>query len=258
MKHFHDLLLMNQDNLENKEEEDTSPELKSIYIHYPSKELKETYIQHFQEKKIVQIESFLTPYFAEDLFKTSLLEKKWNLASGFGKMKFEKPLEPKFENANQLQVKNINLHFKEDEFTYIFHRSMNNKIPSRMEFLIRQQLSSPEFLSYINQITNVKVTQLSTLFLSKYKSSHFLGPHSDKGNGKLAFVLNLTKFWKPQHGGILHFLSEDRKDIIDSYVPGFNNLILFEVPEEEERPHFVSHVNPYVKHSRFAITGWFR
>ena len=52
MKHFHDLLLMNQDNLENKEEEDTSRELKSIYIHYPSNELKETYIQRFQEKKI--------------------------------------------------------------------------------------------------------------------------------------------------------------------------------------------------------------
>lgn len=256
MKHFNDLLLMNQDNSENKEE-DASCEPKSIYIHYPPNELKETYIKLFQEKKIIQIESFLSTYFAEDLFKTALLQKKWNLASGYSKMKFEKPLEPKFENANQLQVKNINLHFKEDEFTYMFNRSMNNKTPSRMEFLIRQQLSSPEFLSYIYQITNIKVTQLSTLFLSKYKSSHFLGPHSDKGNGKLAFVLNITKFWKPQHGGILHFLSEDRKDIIDSYVPGFNNLILFEVPEEEERPHFVSHVNPYVKHSRFAITGWF-
>ena len=230
---------------------------KSSFINYPSKINIELYQSIFNQKKIIQIQSILTKYFAEDLFKAAIFEKKWTLASGFGKMKFEKPLEPKYENANHLQIKNINLHFKEDEFTYMFHRSMNNKNFNKMEMLIRNQLNSPEFLDLIYQITNIRVAKLSTLFLSKYKSSHFLGPHSDKGNGKLAFVINLSKFWKPQYGGILHFLNEERTEIIDSYVPGFNNLILFEVPDDKELPHFVSHVNPYVKFNRFTITGWF-
>jgi len=56
MKHFHDLLLMNQDNLETKEEGNTPYTPTSIYIHYPNNELKEIYIKRFQEKKIVQIE----------------------------------------------------------------------------------------------------------------------------------------------------------------------------------------------------------
>ena len=43
------------------------------------------------------------------------------------------------------------------------------------------------------------------MFLSRYKSGHFLAPHSDINNGKLAFVFNLTKNWKPQYGGPTFF-----------------------------------------------------
>ena len=45
--------------------------------------------------------------------------------------------------------------------------------------------------------------------MSRYKGGHFLSPHSDKGNGKIAFVISLTKKWKPEYGGILHFMNDD-------------------------------------------------
>ncbi len=134
---------------------------------------------------------------------------------------------------------------------------MNNTKPNFLEYCIRKHLNSEKFINMINSITNKNITQLSTLFMSKYKSNNFLNPHSDKGNGKIAFVLNLSKFWKPQYGGILNFLDESKNNIIKSFVPGFNNLILFEVPEDSNKPHFVSHVSPNIKHSRFAITGWY-
>ena len=57
--------------------------------------------------------------------------------------------------------------FKNDSFTYIFHRTMNNTKPDYLEYLIRKQLSSPEFIHMIKQITNIEVSSLSTLFLSK-------------------------------------------------------------------------------------------
>jgi Rps23 Pro-64 3,4-dihydroxylase Tpa1-like proline 4-hydroxylase len=215
------------------------------------------YNQKFIQKKIIQIKNILTYESAEEIYKYIFLHKNWNLSSGFDKFKFTKPIQKQFDKANELQIKNINDKFKNDFFTYMFHRTMNNNKPDYLEYLVRKQLNSPEFITIIKKITNLEISSLSTLFLSKYKPGHFLSPHSDKGNGKLAFVLNLSKFWKPQYGGILHFLDEDRQNIIDSYVPDFNNLILFEVPEDHDRPHFVSHIVPNIKHSRYAITGWY-
>ena len=78
----------------------------------------------------------------------------------------------------------------------------------------------------------------------------------DINNGKLAFVFNLTKNWKPQYGGILHFLNTNRTDILHSFVPSFNNLLIFEVPKEGI-PHYVSHIAPLVKYNRYALTGWY-
>lgn len=236
-----------QENIQNKEEKELINYNLNIY------ELKGEYIKI----NAVQINDILEESFAEALFKHAFLEKNWVLSTGFGKNKFQKATTKQFEKANALQIKNVNNHFKNDEFTYIFHRSMNNNKPNFLEFCIRKQLNSEKFIEMINNITNKNITRLSTMFLSKYKPNNFLSPHSDKGNGKVAFVLNLSKFWKPQYGGILNFLDESRKNIIRSYVPGFNNLILFEVPENGDKPHFVSHVAPNIKHNRYAITGWY-
>lgn len=125
------------------------------------------------------------------------------------------------------------------------------------EFTIRKVLGSPEFIEFLNSITGLGLTQLTTLFLSKYKSGNFLSPHSDKGNGRLAFVLNLSMGWKPQYGGNLHFMNEDRTEIIETVVPEYNSFYVFYVPDGTGIPHFVGHVAPGIKVSRYAVTGWF-
>ena len=217
--------------------------------------LKYIYISN---NKKLKIPNFLESQFAEELFKHAFFEKNWNLASGIDKNKFEKQNIPQFDKINNLQIKNVSSAFGKDQFSYIFYRSMNNsKNISFLEFTLRKILNSPEFINTLNEITGLELTQLTTLFMSKYKSGNFLSPHSDRGNGRLAFVINLTKFWKPQYGGNLHFMNDDRTEILDTFVPEFNNLVVFYVPEGDGVPHFVSHVAPNVKHNRFAVTGWF-
>ena len=208
-------------------------------------------------KKLI-IKDFLNDYFAENLFRYIFLEKNWILATGIDKNKYEKADILQNNKINQLQIKNVNSSFGKDQFSYIFYRSMNatNKI-SFFEFTLRNIFNSKDFINKLNEITGLELTKLNTLFLSKYKSGSFLSPHSDKGNGKLAFVLHMSKYWKPQYGGVLHFMNHDRTEIINSFVPLFNSFMIFEVPNEIGIPHFVSHVSPNVKLNRYAITGWF-
>ena len=216
----------------------------------------EKYKNIFEKNKKVKIENLLITKVAEILFKHALTEKNWILSTGHDATKYEKRINKQFEKANAIQIKKIQDKFKNDHFSYIFLRSMNNIKPSFLEYTLRKNMGSEEFIHYLNKITNLNLTKLNTLFLSKYKGGNFLSPHSDNGNGKLAFVLNLTKNWKPQYGGILHFMNDTKTEIVESFTPLFNNFMLFEVPEGGI-PHFVSHVVPYVKQERYSITGWY-
>ena len=213
--------------------------------------------ERYKVSERLKIDNFLDEQFAESLYKYVYLEKSWTLATGLNKNKYEKKNVPMFDKINQLQIKNVSAGFGKDEFSYIFYRAMNNQNISYFEFILRKTLNSHAFIDILNNITGLNLTQLTTLFLSKYKSGNFLSPHSDQGNGRLAFVINLSKFWKPQYGGNLHFLNDDRTEIIETFVPGFNNMLIFYVPEENGIPHYVSHIAPNVKFSRYAITGWF-
>jgi SM-20-related protein len=216
--------------------------------------------QDFSNKKKLVIKNFLEINFVETLFRNVCLEKNWSLATGIDSIKYEKPNTPQNDKINNIQIKNVNNAFSNDHFSYIFYRSMNAGKGQKMnffEFSLRQTLSSPEFIAKLNIITGLTLTKLTTLFLSKYKSGCFLSPHSDKGNGKLAFVLHISKNWKPQYGGLLHFMNEDRTEITDTFVPCFNTFMIFDIPPETGISHYVSHIAPGLKNSRYAITGWF-
>jgi len=205
---------------------------------------------------IVSIPDIFNNEFVELLFKYSLTEKNWVLACGIDKVRYENKIAPMNQQKNDLLGVEVNKAFSQNRFSYIFHRTMNNKTPSLIEQNIRGALESPNFLELLNNITGMNLTKLSTLFMSKYRSGHFLSPHSDKGNGKIAFVISLSKDWKPQYGGLLHFLNEDRTQIIETLCPVFNNMVIFKV-DDIEKPHFVSHVAPNVIFNRISISGWF-
>lgn len=218
---------------------------------------KEILKKIFVEKNKLKIDNFFKDSYAEILYSYLSNNKDWNLSTGIDKNKYEKKNIPQLNNINTLQIKNVNNAFSKDQFSYIFNRFMNGTNMSIHEYSLRQLLNSKDFINNLNDITGLELTKLTTLFASKYKPGNFLSPHSDKGNGRLAFVINLTKNWKPQYGGNLHFMNETRTEIIDTIVPSFNNLFIFYVPEEKGIPHYVSHVVNGIKYNRYAITGWF-
>jgi Rps23 Pro-64 3,4-dihydroxylase Tpa1-like proline 4-hydroxylase len=214
--------------------------------------------QNFQENGKIVIENFLNENFAEKAYNViiNLPLHTWFNCCGSNNIKIEKRIIPINKKKQELSIMLAKNSFNKDNFSYNFHRNMGlrkNEI-TIVEKIFRDIFSNSFFLNLINNITNLNISTNNQLFLSKYKYGHFLSPHSDINNGKIAYVLGMTKNWKPQYGGVLHFMDEKRENIIDSYVPKFNTLILFKVPENGI-PHFVSHVNIQNK-NRYTITGW--
>jgi Rps23 Pro-64 3,4-dihydroxylase Tpa1-like proline 4-hydroxylase len=212
--------------------------------------------EEFNNKKKIIIKKILVPEFAEILLKYSLLDKNWVLAAGIDKVRYENKIDFANQKKNDMIGLEVNKAYSQNRFSYIFHRTMNNKNPSLIEQNLRHLLESKDFINFLNSVTNMNLTKLTTMFMSRYRSGHFLSPHSDKGNGRLAFVISLSKDWKPQYGGLLHFLSKDRETIIDTYCSIFNNMIIFGV-DELDQPHFVSHVSLNVLFNRISIGGWY-
>ena len=91
---------------------------------------------------------------------------------------------------------------------------------------------------------------------TRYGPGHFLTAHNDNIAGKnclAAYVINMTPFWRADWGGNLLFLGKEGH-VEEGYVPCFNALNLFRVPQV----HMVSHVAPFANARRYSITGWLR
>ena len=209
----------------------------------------------------VTIPNIFVSKYAEILYRgiKKLPNRNWYQMCGIRNTVYQKRLIGINDKNNKDNIKEANKTFAKNEFAFNFHRTFENRYKeiSYLEYSIRKILSSPQFINTIREITGIEITILKQLFLSRYRSGHFLSTHSDVGNGTLAFVINITKNWKPEYGGILHFLSEDRKVIIDSIVPIFNNMSLFFVKPVDGTPHYVSHVVPGIAETRYALTGWY-
>lgn len=79
----------------------------------------------------------------------------------------------------------------------------------------------------------------------------FLGTHNDAepdGRRERAWVLHMTRDWRPEYGGLLRFADGE------TVVPGFNLLTLFDVPLDHE----VTPVADSAPAGRYALAGWIR
>jgi len=117
-------------------------------------------------------------------------------------------------------------------------------------------LNSPEFLDFARRVTGVASIALVDAQATRYRPGHFLTHHDDLIAEKkrvAAYVLNFTARWVADWGGILQFISADGH-VAEGYVPVFNALNLFRVPQL----HAVSYVAPFAQAPRLSITGWLR
>ncbi|MDQ4087105.1 MAG: 2OG-Fe(II) oxygenase [Pseudomonadota bacterium] len=117
-------------------------------------------------------------------------------------------------------------------------------------------MCSAELMEFMRTLTGAQDITFADAHASRYRAGHFLTAHDDLNQGmgrRAAYVLNLTPQWRPDWGGMLQFY-DDRGNILRGFMPAFNTLNIFRVPQ----PHSVSWVTPLAGAPRFAVTGWLR
>jgi Rps23 Pro-64 3,4-dihydroxylase Tpa1-like proline 4-hydroxylase len=117
-------------------------------------------------------------------------------------------------------------------------------------------LNRPASLELFRAITGARDLRLISGQATRYLPGHFLTSHDDNidGEGRIAaYVINLTRDWRPDWGGMLQF-HNPAGDIPLALKPGFNTIHMFRVPQM----HSVSYVTPFAAVPRYAITGWLR
>lgn len=141
-------------------------------------------------------------------------------------------------------------------FSYCFRRTMGDHAFACLclECRFRKALGGDEMLDFLDR-AGLGATAPAEMFASRYSPGSFLSPHHDGGNGCAAFVINLSRSWLPQWGGLLTFLNNDWRTVRRVCTPAFNTLCLFELPADRAVPHLVSQV---VVGHRLAFTGWYK
>lgn len=117
-------------------------------------------------------------------------------------------------------------------------------------------LSSPDTVEWFRRITGRQAIDFADAQATRYRNGAYLTRHDDAVEGKqrhFAYVMNLTKDWRAEWGGLLFFPTY-REIRIDALVPEFNVLHLFEVGQQ----HGVTQVASYAPRPRISVTGWLR
>ncbi len=214
-----------------------------------------------QQNNIVSINGFLTADYAEALYNTLLSDTPWSYAYFSGDS--GKKILPKdilamdFEQLKNTleQVKNCGPH--EYQFLYqsymIVTAYLAGENPGHFLHQLLEFFNSAPFIGLMKQITGCEEIIKIDAQATSFTRGSFIKEHNDADTEKgrrFAYVLSMTKDWLADWGGLLHFTENGQ--VTKSFVPAFNRLTIFEVPQK----HFVSQVTSYAGENRFSITGW--
>lgn len=115
-------------------------------------------------------------------------------------------------------------------------------------------MNTPPFIAFARTLaSDAAITHVSAQ-CTRYRPGQYLMPHEDLDvdeGRRYAYVINLSRDWRPDWGGQLQFLDADG-NVTDTFLPRWNSLSLFRVPQR----HQVTLVAPWAARPRHAITGW--
>jgi len=181
-------------------------------------------------------------------------------------------LRKKYKSAKpfpHLQIKNF---LKEKQLIKVFQALLKEKFTEKQSDLfkflqthdfastenktlreLRSFLCSEEFISIINQITDLSLKPgVIDLHGTCYRDTDFLLCHEDKLEGrKVAFMLYLSDF-KAADGGALELYSK-KLNPVKKYIPKTNTFLFFEISKKTF--HQVTEV--LKDKQRITIAGWF-
>lgn len=149
-----------------------------------------------------------------------------------------------------------------DGFQYIYDRfrighgvATGEAMPAELAEL-HAVFNGAEWLDYARRLTGDDRINHVDAMATRFSPGHFLNGHNDRHDaaGRLyAYVFNLCPRWRAEWGGLLLF-KDEAGEVVDAYMPGFNVLNVFRVPQA----HAVSMVTPFAGAPRLSITGWWR
>jgi Rps23 Pro-64 3,4-dihydroxylase Tpa1-like proline 4-hydroxylase len=211
----------------------------------------------FRRAGRVQIRNLLTDSAARRLHHTLEHETPWGLIFNEGK-KTHKFAAVSAEDHQDFAVAAWERAHRGFQYFYHHYPLLENRNvrPKSDHYLAKfvAFLTSPFLLSCIREITGVEAIAWVSSTATLYKPLDFLSIHDDDHPGDrrlVAYALNLTPTWRPDWGGALQFY-KTREHVEEGYLPAFNTLNLFRVPQL----HSVTQVSSFGG-LRYVISGWF-
>lgn len=221
------------------------------------------YRQRLVQATRVQIPSFLQEDAAEKLHQCLLQDVPWALAERSNGVSHTLDANSYAAMTTQQQQalleKAYVLAKAEFQFSYdsymMVRAAKEGWNPGLILHAVLDFLNSPEFLQFARRLTGEPSIVAVSAQATRYRAGQFLTRHQDKEvteNRVCAYVINLSKHWDSDWGGLLQFHDENNH-LLESFAPYWNHLSLFRVPQS----HSVSLVSPWAGEPRLAITGWF-
>lgn len=211
----------------------------------------------------VQIPAFLQEPSALQLRECLRSEVPWDLAQRSDRPPLLDPAHQSLTPAEQdrhrlreaVRRARAGFEFAFDRYRMIDARRDGTE-PGLLLHVVVDFLNSEDFLGFARELTGDQDIRMVSAIASRYRSGHFLRLHDDKSHEEeraFAYVINLSRHWHADWGGLLQFVDE-RENVVETFTPHWNSLSLFRVPQR----HVVSQVAPWAEDARYGITGWFR
>lgn len=212
----------------------------------------------------LQIHDALRPQVADALHQCLAEQVPWALAfrdhKGARKLWAEElaALDSAARQALETEIQDIareTFQFRYDSYMMVT-AFKERRDPGLLLHEVVRQINSPPWLQTMRRITGCADIRRTDAQATRFVAGNFLKLHDDRkeDEGRLvAYVINLTRDWQADWGGLLHFTSPEG-DVVESFLPYFNSISLLRVPQL----HFVSQVASYARGARYAITGWLR
>jgi Rps23 Pro-64 3,4-dihydroxylase Tpa1-like proline 4-hydroxylase len=217
----------------------------------------------YQQRRRIHIPDLLEAEQAAALHSV-LSESSWNRVINSGQKVFDITPEQQAslseEQNEELRSRVLAAAREHYQFSYENHRLSERgedyHDPAHPLFSLVTFLNSAPLLRFVRRVTGAHDISFADAQATRFGTGDFLHIHDDVDvikKRRLAYVLNLTRRWSPEWGGILNFVDDDGH-ISEGYAPCFNALNVFEVGVR----HFVSYVAPFAGEPRISVTGWFR
>ena len=216
----------------------------------------------FQARRRLHIPDVLDPDSAEAVVSAMEAFDGWKVSVSAGGEFFELPLSGRAaaEPGKQNWIDQARVDGADPRMQYIFDtRRLDMEPEDAPRDAVSEVLgflNGPDFLDFVRTVTGDDRIDFADAQATRYRPGHVLTGHDDAAAGKnrlYAYVLNLTRDWRTDWGGVLAFEGADGH-IEEGFAPAFNALNIFAVPMR----HAVTQVASFAPRDRLSITGWLR